>query len=433
MVDSYQNDNVTDIVQIRTKAANLALVIPRHNIGKMHIYVILALNRTRMRHPHIMSGIIKRGLTMNRLFNVAALTLCIIFLVSCTPNYTKSEKPIETIPVLVDVSDILNHAIGNRNAIPISHDEIVYTVNGWNDNYDTEITASIYDISLGSNSNRLFSISDFHIKQVYPFMDTYLLVLKDNYGKHNTGITLLCVDKVWKEKWSYPIDDGLVGLIICEGFILIKTYSLTEQDVPHKVTVLYENGESNTSKFLIDNEMILYAKSMEDKQSLYTVVRESRSLSSRCLLKSFDRSFKLEFEIELPFRPDDESVVSIVSVAGSEYLLTNRKIYEINNGKVSEIASAAKNLNISYAKGEHLWSIPFSKFSESDLYLVGELSKGSFHGIIGCYHNSDFSEIEVRSYGLIKNLLCAYIDEEGYLVMVTEEDIGKLNLIKWEQ
>ena len=48
MVDSYQNDNVTDIVQIRTKAANLALVILRYNIGKMHIYVILALNRTRM-------------------------------------------------------------------------------------------------------------------------------------------------------------------------------------------------------------------------------------------------------------------------------------------------------------------------------------------------------------------------------------------------
>ena len=151
------------------------------------------------------------------------------------------------------------------------------------------------------------------------------------------------------------------------------------------------------------------------------------------MLKIFDDAFVLRSEIDLPFDSDGgESSISIVSINDREYLLTNRKIYDISENLIAEKASVKELRNISYAKGDSYSTIPFYKFGESDHYYLARLSKGSFDGIVSLSHNSDFSEIEVRSYGSIKNLLCTYIDEEGCLIMVTEEDIGKLNLIKWE-
>jgi hypothetical protein len=80
-----------------------------------------------------------------------------------------------------------------------------------------------------------------------------------------------------------------------------------------------------------------------------------------CLFITLDKNLNIRCELELPFTPNEEGIIGFDFVNDKELLLTNLKIYDINEQNVTIRASAVDALRL---------------FMEIDPWLKGNRFKG---------------------------------------------------------
>jgi hypothetical protein len=308
----------------------------------------------------------------------------------------------------------------------------LYYVNGWIAPDNTVKTAKVYYSTYSNESNQVFTISGYHISKIVPTEDSYLLLLEE--GRDNkTGLTLLCIDSMWKEKWKYPISDGLVNFFASDDFVLLETYSLQEKEIPTTTIILDRSGNELIKRLSEKGEGILYADFVKEKQLLFTIIRTSYDPQKHCMIRAFDETCKKLYELELPFAPDEETVIDIISHKGDEYLITERSIYKVNEQDVTIKTSVNDDLNLLMKSDEYFISINHSMFGNGSYYYIGYIMNQAVpKGMVFVVYEADLTDCRLRVLELQSEVLCASITENEELVLITEEVIGKLNIVKWK-
>ena len=358
-------------------------------------------------------------------------TYTLFALVSCNMPAVQTEKPTESFPIAFDVSGFSHSRAWHIDrAVPITDDSFLYYINGWNDSID--MIARVYSFSFSGYSELLSETSDCHISRMFSMGDAFLLLLKDGLDD-KTGLSLLCVDSEWTEKWKYRIDGGLVDIFVTSESVLFETYSLDGDSDPDTIVIIDKDGDTKIVRQLIEGEGILYGTHIIDEKSIFLIVRPSYDPKTHCILRVLNNDFGIIYEAELPFYPDEESIVKLTCDADQYLLFTNKKIYRISENRVTEHASAAYTLNILLKKDETLYPIAFYDFSnDSEYYYVGYIyDRGVPRGIVGLSYDNELSSINVHKLEFFENVLCSYVSRNGALEMIAEKESGSFEILRW--
>ena len=368
-------------------------------------------------------------------------SICVAFFIICVTSCSSvtTEQPKENNSVIIDVSGFVHTRSGQYGKIlPVSADDFIYYVNGWKDD-TVEMMVRIYSFSRDGQSDCLSEKHGFHITRMAPFGDSFLLLLKEG-NDDKKGLTMLCVDNLWAEKWRYVIEDGLVDVYVLDDCIFLETcppaaltYPFTT-DTQNSYIMLDGDGSEMFSRSL-GEEGKLYVAYIGATHSYYEVVRNTLTWKASCKLRILDELLNVKQEIALPFLSDEENVISIVCTDGKELLLTDRNIYEIGEKEVALRASAPKELN-KWLKGStldnYLSPVKFYRFDNGNTYYVGHvMSKATQKRLISISASQDFTQCSIRAYALQENLLCAIADDSGRITMITENESGKVNILTW--
>jgi hypothetical protein len=195
---------------------------------------------------------------------------------------------------------------------------------------------------------------------------------------------------------------------------------------------------------LADEESILNATYIPEKQSLYFIIR-TNYMSDQYVLRALDNNFDIEYELELPIVYDlyppsggtldfSEVIVKLVPQDNGLLLFTNYKTYDIVGQNVTVRASAAEILKPVIKRGEFTGRnilYPNDKFNYFYMGSVHKRKYGEIKMLICLSYDFDQSSYSIRMLDSDDRALCSYIDENGRIVMVTANRIGDLSVFIW--